>query len=162
VKSEITIRNAELEDVAAIDAILRAIGWFERINRETSAYTRAQVGQRLAQCQREGTHTILVAELPQGAVVGYIAVHWFPVLMRGLDGYISELFVHPSAADKGIGSRLLDAINEQALKRGCTRLILMNRRDRESYQRGFYSQHGWEELRDGAFFALVLPESRSA
>ncbi len=160
--SEITIRDANQEDSAAIDAILRAVGWFERINKETATHTQFQITQRLLQCQREGTHTILVAELPRGKVVAYIAVHWFPVLMRGIDGYVSELFVHPSAVGKGIGSCLLDAVNEQALKRGCTRLILMNRRDRESYRRGFYAQNGWEELREGAFFALLLPESRSA
>ncbi len=160
--SEITIRDACQEDGAAIDAILRSIGWFERINKETATRTQSQITQRLLQCKREGTHTILVAELPGGTVVGYVAVHWFPVLMRGIDGYVSELFVHPSAAGKGIGSHLLDAVNEEARRRGCTRLILMNRRDRESYQRGFYAQNGWEELRDGAFFALLLPESRSA
>jgi GNAT superfamily N-acetyltransferase len=162
VNSQITIRHACEEDSAAIDAILRSIGWFERINKEAATHTQSQIAQRLLQCKREGTHTILIAELPGGTVVGYIAVHWFPVLMRGIDGYVSELFVHPSAASKGIGSRLLDAINEEACRRGCTRLILMNRRDRESYQRGFYAQNGWEELRDGALFALLLPESRSA
>jgi len=155
--SKVTIRDANLEDAAAIDAILRAVGWFERINKETTTHTQSQIIQRLLQCQREGTHTILVAELPHGTIVGYIAVHWFPVLMRGIDGYVSELFVHPSEVGKGIGSHLLDAINEQATKRGCTRLILMNRRDRESYQRGFYSSQGWEELREGAFFTLMLP-----
>lgn len=160
--SEITIRHACQEDSAAIDAILRSVGWFERINKETATHTQSQIMQRLLQCKREGTHTILVAEHPRGTVVGYIAVHWFPVLMRGLDGYVSELFVQPSSAGKGIGSRLLDAVNEEARRRGCTRLILMNRRDRESYQRGFYAQNGWEELREGAYFALQLPESRSA
>ena len=159
---ELTIRDARREDAAAIDAILRAIGWFERINRETSEQSRAQIGQRLTQCQREGTHTILVATLSESLVVGYIAVHWFPVLMRGLEGYVSELFVHPSATGRGIGGRLLAAIDEEARSRNATRLILLNRRDRESYQRGFYAQHGWEELREGAFFALILPESRSA
>ncbi|HEV2661129.1 MAG TPA: GNAT family N-acetyltransferase [Ktedonobacteraceae bacterium] len=161
--SEITIRHACQEDSAAIDTILRSVGWFERINKEAATHTQSQIMQRLLQCKREGTHTILVAEYPRGTVVGYIAVHWFPVLMRGLDGYVSELFVQQSAAGKGIGSRLLDAVNEEARRRGCTRLILMNRRDRESYQRGFYAQNGWEELREGAFFALLLPEeSKSA
>jgi GNAT superfamily N-acetyltransferase len=163
VNSEITIRHACQEDSASIDAILRSIGWFERINKEAATRTQSQITQRLLQCKREGTHTVLVAELAGGTVVGYIAVHWFPALMRGLEGYVSELFVQPSAAGKGIGSRLLDAINEEARRRGCTRLILMNRRDRESYQRGFYAQNGWEELHEGAFFALLLPEeSKSA
>ena len=159
---EITIREATLADAGAIDTILRAIGWYERINKETTAQTQAQVTQRLEQCQREGTHTLLVAELADGTVAGYSAVHWFPALSRGIDGYVSELFVHPSLSGRGIGTLLLDSIKEHASRRGCARLILMNRRDRESYRRGFYASHGWEELREGAFFTLTLLESKSA
>jgi GNAT superfamily N-acetyltransferase len=159
---EITIREATLEDAGAIDTILRAIGWYERINKEAATHTQAQVMQRLEQCQREGTHTLLVAELADGTIAGYSAVHWFPALARGIDGYVSELFVHPSVSGRGIGTLLLDTIKEHASRRGCARLILMNRRDRESYRRGFYASHGWEELREGAFFTLTLLESKSA
>jgi GNAT superfamily N-acetyltransferase len=162
VSLEITIREATLEDAGSIEIILRAIGWYERINKETTAQTQAQVLQRLEQCEREGTHTILVAELQDGTVAGYSAVHWFPALSRGMDGYVSELFVHPLMSGKGIGTLLLDSIKEHAASRGCERLILMNRRDRESYRRGFYASHGWEELREGAFFTLTLLESKSA
>jgi GNAT superfamily N-acetyltransferase len=159
---EITIREATLEDAGAIDTILRAIGWYERINKEAAIHTQAQVMQRLEQCQREGNHTLLVAELADGTIAGYSAVHWFPALARGIDGYVSELFVHPSVSGRGIGTLLLDTIKEHASRRGCARLILMNRRDRESYRRGFYASHGWEELREGAFFTLTLLESKSA
>jgi GNAT superfamily N-acetyltransferase len=159
---EITIRDATLEDAGGIDAILRAIGWYERINKEMPTYTQNQVTQRLEQCQHEGMHTILVAVLADGTIAGYSAVHWFPALSRGIDGYISELFVHPSMSGRGIGTLLLDTIKEQASRKGCSRLILMNRRDRESYRRGFYASHGWEELREGAFFTLTLLESKSA
>lgn len=159
---EITVRDATLDDARAIGTILRAIGWYERINKETVAQTQAQVIQRLQQCEREGTHTILVAQLSDGTIAGYSAVHWFPALSRGIDGYVSELFVHPSQSGRGIGTLLLDRIKEDAVRRGCARLILMNRRDRESYRRGFYASHGWEELREGAFFTLTLLESKSA
>ncbi|HEY5006037.1 MAG TPA: hypothetical protein VII61_22950, partial [Ktedonobacteraceae bacterium] len=67
---EITIREATLEDARGIDTILRAIGWYERINKEAPTYTQSQVMQRLEQCQREDTHTILVAELADGTIGG--------------------------------------------------------------------------------------------
>jgi GNAT superfamily N-acetyltransferase len=76
--------------------------------------------------------------------------------MRGIDGYISELFVHPDETGKGTGSRLLETVRTYAVQRGCSRMLLMNRRIRESYQRGFYTKHGWEELSDGAFFSLSM------
>ncbi|HZR42332.1 MAG TPA: GNAT family N-acetyltransferase [Ktedonobacteraceae bacterium] len=154
--SEITIREARLEDSGAIATILHELGWFEHINHESVALTQAQVTDRIKQCHTEKQHTLLVAEHGQRGVVGYVAVHWFVSLLRGNEGYVSELFLHPTETGHGIGGRLLDSVNEYALKRGCTRLMLMNRRIRESYRRGFYTKHGWQESQDGAFFTLTL------
>ncbi|GAC1373894.1 MAG: hypothetical protein NVS2B12_42610 [Ktedonobacteraceae bacterium] len=162
---ETIIREARLEDSQAIAAILRALGWTEQLKQEPFVDTQAHITSYLERCQREQTHTILVAEHVQGHnsnVVGYVSVHWYPHLMRGNDGYISELFVHPNATGRGIGSLLLDTIKAYALERNCTRLLLMNRRTRESYTRQFYAKHGWVELRDAAFFSLTLPTSQSA
>jgi GNAT superfamily N-acetyltransferase len=156
VQSEITIRESRREDARAIAAILRALGWFEAINRMASSEVEHSISQHLELCRGDGCNTVLVAESPDGSVIGYLAVHWFPNVMRGMEGYISELFIHPSATGKGAGSRLLSAVYDYARKRGCKRLLLMNRRSRESYQRGFYAKHGWEELRDGAFFTFAV------
>src|SRR5690242_16172579 len=139
-QEEITIREACLEDSAAIASILRTVGWSEQIENETPAQTQAHVVERIAQCEREKNHTILVAERREGApggdargaaeVVGYVAVHWFPHLLRGNDGYVSELFVLPTVTGQGIGTLLLDRVYEYAQERDCTQLILMNRRIR--------------------------------
>jgi len=158
VQSEITIRESRREDAGAIASILRALDWFEVINHEEPAETERRIMRHLELCQRDGCNTVLVAETPAGGVIGYLAVHWFPNVMRGMEGYISELFIHPSATGMGAGSRLLAAVNDCARERGCKRLLLMNRRSRESYQRGFYAKHGWEELRDGAFFTFAVTE----
>jgi GNAT superfamily N-acetyltransferase len=148
------IREARQEDAGAIAAIVRALSWIERIKNETAITTEQHVAHMLELAAREDCNTVLVAERNDGSVVGYLAVHWFPNLQRGLDGYVSELFVHPDETGQGAGSRLLEAAHTCAVERGCVRLLLMNRRIRESYQRGFYAKHGWEELRDGAFFSL--------
>ncbi len=171
-QEEITIREACLEDSGAIASILRTVGWSEQIQNETAAETQAHIVERIAQCQRERNHTILVAERRQeapggdtsrtGTVVGYVAVHWFPHLVRGNDGYVSELFVLPSETGHGLGTLLLDRVQEYAQERNCTQLILMNRRIRELYRRGFYAKHGWEEQADAAFFSLVLPPQKLA
>ena len=60
------------------------------------------------------------------------------------------------ARGQGIGSRLLEAVKAEAKRRGCSRLQLVNFRQRESYQRGFYAKAGWEERPDGASFVLYL------
>jgi GNAT superfamily N-acetyltransferase len=171
-QEEIIIREACLEDSVAIATILRTLDWSEQIEKETPAQTQAHVAERISQCEREQNHTLLVAERRQGTpggdasgareVVGYVAVHWFPHLLRGNDGYVSELFVLPSVAGKGIGTLLLDRVHEDAQERGCTQLILMNRRIRESYRRSFYAKRGWEEQADAAFFSLILSPQKVA
>ena len=153
-ESNILIREARREDASAIAAILRTLGWVERMKSETAITTEQHVADMLDLAARENCNTVLVAERSDGAVVGYLAVHWFPNIMRGLDGYVSELFVHPNATGQGAGSSLIEMVRSYAVKRGCTRMVLMNRRIRESYQRGFYAKHGWEEQQDGAFFSL--------
>jgi GNAT superfamily N-acetyltransferase len=154
VESDIIIREARREDASTIAAILRTLGWIDHMKNEPFTTTEQHVAHMLELAARDDCNTVLVAERSNGAVVGYLAVHWFPNLMRGLDGYVSELFVHPDETGQGTGSRLLETARTCAAKRGCTRLLLMNRRIRESYQRSFYAKHGWEELRDGAFFSL--------
>lgn len=153
-ESNILIREAHREDASAIAAILHELGWIERMKDEALVTTEQHVAHMLELAAREDCNTVLVAEQNDGTVVGYLAVHWFPNLMRGLDGYVSELFVHPDATGQGAGSRLIETVRMYAAKRGCARLLLMNRRIRESYRRGFYAKHGWEELHDGAFFSL--------
>lgn len=161
---KIIVREVRLQDSAAIAAILRALGLYEHINAEAPEQTQAHVAATVELALREKTNTILVAEYAHGdtggRVMGYVAVHWFPNLMRGgNEGYVSELFIHPTEAGKGIGSRLLDTVKAYALERNCLRLFLMNKRTRESYRRGFYRKHDWEELSDYVFFSHPLPVS---
>jgi GNAT superfamily N-acetyltransferase len=158
---DITIREARMEDSSAIVAIHRALGWSEHIKQETFSEAQSEIVMRLERSFKEQTHTILVAEeqsqdVNARRVVGYVAVHWYAHLMRGDDGYVSELFVHPDMTGRGIGGRLLKKVEIYARERGCERLLLMNRRIRESYARKFYMKHGWEEMGDAAFFSLNL------
>ena len=75
---------------------------------------------------------------------------------RQPEGYVSELFIKEQARGQGIGARLLEAVQAEARNRGCTRLMLLNVRKRESYQRGFYAKHGWEERPEAANFIFRL------
>jgi GNAT superfamily N-acetyltransferase len=152
---DISIREANLEDSRAIAHILQEVGWFDQFKTVSLEQAQDRIAERIARCTQEGTNTIFVAERMQ-EVVGYASVHWYPHLALGYDGYVSELFVLPAETGHGIGGRLLSSVDVEAHKRGCTRLILMNRRIRESYQRGFYSKQGWHELPDAAFFTRKI------
>lgn len=154
--SSIVIRPAHAEDALAIAALLRDIGWFAHINDESPAATEARVTEQLARDAADDSHTVLVALDDQGEIAGYIAAHWLPNLLKGADGYISELFLRKTARGRGIGSALLDAIKAEAARRGVDRLMLFNLKIRESYQRDFYQKAGWQERDDIGFFTYNL------
>ena len=154
---KITIRNATKNDVPAIANLLRGLQQFDHLNEEPPAATEARIRHHFRLCQAGNSHTIYVAENAQGVVDGYTVVHWLPyLLLKGPEGYVSELFVRVSAQGQGIGRRLLEAVKTEGKKRGCLRLSLLNMRHRESYQRGFYKKMGWEERGLAANFVLYL------
>ena len=157
--SGIPIRDAGRADAPAIDEILRSLGWFEHLDEMPTATTQARIVQVISEkCVPDGDHTLLVAEGEAGHVVGYLFVHWLPNLIFGGEGYVSELFVLPDARGHGYGTALLEEAQRRGIARGYQRLSLFNRRERESYQRGFYPRHGWVERSDAALFMYYLNE----
>ena len=156
---DIQIRKAAASDVPAITNLLRALGFFARINAESAETTQARILKHLALAAADDSHLILVAETPAGEIAGYCAAHWLPYLiLPGPEGYVSELFVDEAFRGQGIGGQLLDAVKAEAQQRGCSRLMLLNLRKRESYQRRFYPKQGWEERPEMANFIFTLIE----
>jgi GNAT superfamily N-acetyltransferase len=150
---EIEICKAESSDIAGIAEIVRELGWFADITAEIPAQTQAHIANELSLCQADNSHAVFVARTAGKQVAGYVSVHWVPTLIHaGPDGYISELFIRENGRGQGIGTRLLETVEAEAVRLGCTRLMLLNMRQRESYQRGYYSKHGWEERPQAATF----------
>lgn len=151
------IRKATVGDARELAFLLRGIGWFDAFNGgELNALTE-QVRARLEQCLVDDSHLVLVAENTDGKIAAYGSVHWLPYLfMPGPEGYVSELFVSAAARGRGIGRELLGAVEKEARVRGCQRLSLTNLRNRESYQRQFYSKAGWRERSEAANFIYPL------
>jgi GNAT superfamily N-acetyltransferase len=141
-----TIRLARIEDAPAITDLLREIGWFHAVADVPLEQAQSTLEQHLALCLADGSHSVYVGADESGALLGYASVHWLPYLiLAGPEGYVSELFLREAARGQGLGAQLLEAVKVEARKRGCIRLSLMNNRERESYRRGFYEKHGWEE-----------------
>jgi GNAT superfamily N-acetyltransferase len=157
----ISIRDAALEDAPAIDAVLRALGWFTHLDDLPSSETQARIARVIAEkCPPNGDNTLLVAETTQGTAVGYLFVHWLPNLIFGGEGYVSELFILPEARGRGVGGVLLEEAKRRGVAHGYQRLTLFNRRERESYQRGFYPKHGWIERDDAALFMYYFEDEQ--
>ena len=152
----ISIRPAQIEDAAAITAILQQLEWFSHYGEITPL----RVSRQLELCLADASHSVYLAETPSGEIVGYGAVHWLPTLfMPGGEGYVSELFVKESARGGGVGAALLRAFVAEGKERGCTRLSLLNNRQRESYRRGFYTKQGWQEREAMANFVYLFDQS---
>jgi GNAT superfamily N-acetyltransferase len=154
--TNVEIRRAALDDAPAIATILRELGWFAALQKETAASTQARVTRHLQLCLADASHSVYVAA-KEAEVIGYAAAHWLPYLiLAGPEGYVSELFLRDTARGQGIGTALLEMVRTEAEERGCARLMLLNIRDRESYQRGFYKKLGWQEREQAANFVLPL------
>jgi len=154
----IIIRKAQAGDVPGLGKLLASTGWWEWINTAPAAEVEAYIAASLAADNRDDSHSVVVAVDEQEQVVGYCAIHWLPYLfLKGPEGFISELFVSESTRGKGVGRRLLEWVQEEASRRGCARLSLLNSRARESYKRAFYTKNGWVERESIANFILPLP-----
>jgi GNAT superfamily N-acetyltransferase len=153
------IRKAEITDAPAIAELIRALGLFPHIQIQKPEVVTEQVAKNLERCNADDSHSVYLAQDPEGILLGYCSVHWLPYLMFfGPEGYVSELFLLESARGRGIGARLLKTVEEEAKNRGCSRLMLLNLRDRESYKRSFYKKQGWIERPEAANMILDLKE----
>lgn len=156
---EVNIRKASTADAAALGEILRSVDWFTNLIEMPDQDLHASITRGLQQCLADDSHLILVAETGLGRILGYVSVHWLPYLfLDGPEGHVSEIFVHKAARGSGIGKKLLQAVKNAAHQRGCSRLMLVNGRTRESYQRDFYKKDGWRERETMANFIYELKD----
>ena len=152
--TSLTFRTAEPADALQIAALLQSIGWFDSYQHGSLPAHAEQLTALLAPSEH---HVQLVAIDSQGRLCAYCAVHWLALaVLQGWEGYVSELFVAEHARAMGLGSQLLDHVTAIAKEKGCKRLWLINHRDRDSYQRNFYAQHGWQEQPQAARFVRML------
>jgi len=154
---KLQLRKGTIRDVEQLAALLKDIGWFDAFNGDAFETCCERVRAQLTRGLADDSHAVYIAEADDGAIMGYIAVHWIPYLfMSAPEGYISELFVGEAARGQGIGRRLLELVQTEARRRGCVRLSLINLRHRESYQRQFYIKAGWTERKEAANFVFAI------
>ncbi len=153
---DIHIRTATKTDAAGIAAIIREMGWFASVNAESPEETTARIAATLEKAETSSHYVAYVAETAE-EMVGFAALHVLPYLIHtGNEGYLSELFIRESARGQGVGTALLRTVQDEARRRGCFRLRLINVKTRDSYQRGFYAKNGWEEWPDAATFVYRI------
>lgn len=156
------IRNASPEDSVYMAEILREVGWSEKRNSMKFEEVSGPIRKLIEHALENGSeHTILVAvdEEDNGRVVGFTNVHWIPFIMLGsTEGYVSDVFVSPSAGGKGAGSMLLGEVMKEGERRDAYRLMVTNGKEKPSYKKGFYKKMGWTERPKVANFVYYYKE----
>lgn len=149
------VRPAQVSDAEQLCLILEALGWFPHL--DGSSLSRAGITRQVALCLADANHCLLVAQDKPGRLWGYTALHRNPSLfLTSPETYLAELFVHPEARGQGVGTSLLEEAKRWARQGGCSRMMLINNRRRQSYQNGFYTKRGWYEREDMINFVFPL------
>lgn len=151
------IREATESDAPGISAVLHDIKELHAVTNCSIEQTCTRVTKALATAVPSPASVVLVAVAEDGEIAGYCSVHWVPFLFfDGPEGYITELFVRQSDRSAGAGTALLEEVRRRAEFQGCSRLSLLNGRNGEAYQRGFYAKRQWQERERMANFILPL------
>jgi len=158
--AKLKIRLAKTDDSSSMAEILREIGWSEKRNNMPLEEVANPIENLINHCNEDPNgHTMIVAVDGNNEVIGFTTVHWVPFVMLGSwEGYISDVFVSPSASGKGAGSALVKYVMEEGERRGCMRLMLTNGKEKPSYQSGFYKKMGWTERPKVANFVYYYRE----
>jgi len=146
-KQDIKIRPLQRQDLDAVMTLHRELGWNPAFKADGSTLL-----QRLKALITEENALLLVAEI-ENRVIGYIHGEIIThLLFAGREMYISEVFVMEEYRGSGVGGALVSAIEAESVKQRCFRISVLNSRERESYQRGFYPSMGYEERTQTALF----------
>lgn len=131
--SEVRIRPAEASDGAALEVLVRQLGYDEKA---------ADILARLEAMEARGL-TALVAEL-DGRVVGCLATSIMPVLHRPKPvGRISMMVVEEGLRSQGIGEQLVRAAEAWLKDQGCGMIEVTSNMKRTDAHR-FYQRLGFE------------------
>jgi GNAT superfamily N-acetyltransferase len=129
------IRPAIESDAAAISRLVGQLGY---------PASPDQIGPRLGDLISHPPATAVVAETPNGSVVGIATAHIFYSLHKTEPiAWLTSLVVEDDARGIGIGSALLAYAEKWAIDNGAVRLTLSSASHRrEAHQ--FYERRGYE------------------
>lgn len=147
----VMVRRARPGDAGAVLALVHQLGY---------APDERNFDETFAQVVRHPEAAVFVAT--EGLrIIGYLVLTHRPhIRLGGRAAVIDELIVDSVRRSEGIGSVLLQSALDHARSIGCRRVELQTRRSRESFQRGFYSSHGFKEEDRAVMRLEPIPHSR--
>lgn len=122
------IREARLQDLDGLVDLEALTFHNERLTRRHFYYLLTR------------SHATTLVVINAGSVMGYASVAW---RKGSCKAHLISIAVHPSCRGKGIGTKLLEACEYLARRRGCRSMMLEVRRDNRKaflwYKRHLYS-----------------------
>jgi GNAT superfamily N-acetyltransferase len=133
------IREAAEADAAALTSLLDELGY---------PASERQTGERLQRLLADPGQRVLVAEL-EGEIAGVAVVQIYCVLTNDHpDCLLDVLVVAGRARRRGVGMALVEAVEEEARRRGCYRVVLESGNWRGDAH-DFYRALGYENVARG-------------
>ena len=128
------IRRARAADAEALTQLLAQLGY---------PLAGADVARALDELLRDPAHLVLVAE-EDSRVVGYVNANFRPQLHHLAPvGTLDELVVDEASRSRGIGERLVEAVLDEARRRGAD-VVEVTTHERRERARRFYARCGFE------------------
>src|SRR6185295_13861636 len=131
------VRPMKIEDVAAVAQLATQLGY---------PSTAAQIEHRFRTLEKSPDDRVLVAEAPDGGVLGWIHVFGRRMLESDADAEIGGLVVDEAARGRGTGSALMKSAEAWARERGYDEVSVRTNVIRvEAHE--FYKSRGYQVLK---------------
>jgi GNAT superfamily N-acetyltransferase len=145
-RDAVKIRRARKSDAERIAELCGQLGY---------PATAAQIAQRLRKIKPASQHAVLVAESPEGKVVGWLHVSVEPLLEVELCAEVNGLVVADEERSRGAGALLLRSAEEWARRRGCKNMSVRSNVVRERAHQ-FYARNGYEHYKTQKSFRKAV------
>jgi GNAT superfamily N-acetyltransferase len=145
-KNKLKIRRARNADAPRIAELAGQLGY---------PATSAQMRERLRGIKPASQHAVLVAEMAEDGVIGWVHVSRQPLLEVEIRAEVNGLVVDERVRSAGAGTRLLAAAEEWAQKHGCKGMSVRSNVIRERAHK-FYERNGYEHYKTQKSFRKPL------
>jgi GNAT superfamily N-acetyltransferase len=145
-EKQLTIRRAKSADAAQLAVLAGQLGY---------PTTTAQMKARLQEVLPESQNAVLVADIPDKGVIGWLHVSKVPLLDVDVRAEINGLVVADEQRGMGAGAKLLAAAEDWARKRGCKSMSVRSNVIRERAHK-FYKRNGFEHYKTQKSFRKPL------
>ena len=116
---------------------------------------REEMVRRMRSLKPAVQHAVMVAESPEGKVIGWVHTSVAPLLEVDLRAEVNALVVADDERSRGAGALLLRAAEEWARKHGCKNMSVRSNVVRERAHE-FYLRNGYEHYKTQKAFRKAI------